>query len=65
LGLRTDTYSRFALIGACRVAARAKIVITALMVMLSCLGLQMVGCDCQISQMVAGASSGSRSSITS
>jgi hypothetical protein len=58
-------YSRFARIAACRADARAKIAITALMVILSRLGSVMVGCGGHTIQIVAGASSGSRSSISS
>jgi hypothetical protein len=57
-----NSYSRFALIAACRADARAKIVITALIVTLIRFGSVMVGCAGQMIQIVAGASSGSRSS---
>ena len=60
-----NSYSRFALIAACRADARAKIVITALIVILIRFGSVMVGCAGQMIQIVAGASSGSRSSIRS
>jgi hypothetical protein len=53
-----NSHSRFALIAACRADARAKIVITALIVTLIRFGSVMVGCAGQMIQIVAGASSG-------
>jgi hypothetical protein len=57
-----NSYSRFALIAACRADARAKIVITALIVTLIRFGSVMVGCAGQMMRTMAGMPSGSTSS---